>query len=47
VPTAGDFWSWLGVARYRADDWKAAAVALERSADLRKGGDAIDWLFHG
>ena len=35
----------LGVAQYRAGDWKAAAEALETSLTLQDGGDASDWLF--
>jgi tetratricopeptide (TPR) repeat protein len=35
----------LGVAHYRAGDWKAAIAALEKSIRLRKGGDSFDWLF--
>jgi tetratricopeptide (TPR) repeat protein len=33
------------VAHYRAGDWKAAIGALEKSRDLRKGGDSFDWFF--
>ena len=35
----------MGLAHYRAGDWKAAIAALEKSMDLRKGGDSIDWFF--
>src|SRR5262249_40893931 len=35
----------LGVASYRAGDWKAAIAALEQSMALRKGGDSNDWFF--
>ncbi|HUE74171.1 MAG TPA: protein kinase [Pirellulaceae bacterium] len=35
----------LGVAQYRAGDWKAAIAALEKSLELRKGGDSFDWFF--
>jgi WD40 repeat protein/serine/threonine protein kinase/Flp pilus assembly protein TadD len=35
----------LGVACYRAGDWKAAVAALGKSVELRKGGDSRDWLF--
>jgi tetratricopeptide (TPR) repeat protein len=44
-PEAGFMWNTLGVARYRAGDWKAAAAALERSMELRNGGDGNDWFF--
>jgi hypothetical protein len=40
----GEYWNTLGLARYRAGEWKAAAAALEESARLRSGGDAYDWL---
>src|SRR5262249_19838876 len=35
----------LGVAQYRAGDWKAAIMALEKSMELRKGGDSFNWFF--
>jgi tetratricopeptide (TPR) repeat protein len=35
----------LGAAQYRAGDWKAAAAALQKSMDLRAGGDGFDWFF--
>jgi eukaryotic-like serine/threonine-protein kinase len=35
----GFIWNTLGVAYYRAGDWKAAVVALNKSIELRKGGD--------
>jgi tetratricopeptide (TPR) repeat protein len=35
----------LGVAHYRAGDWKAAIAALDKSMELRKGGDSNDWFF--
>ena len=35
----------LGAAQYRAGDWKAAIAALEKSMELRKGGDSNDWFF--
>src|SRR5205085_6368163 len=37
--------STLGAAQYRAGDWKAAITALEKSLELRKGGDATEWFF--
>jgi tetratricopeptide (TPR) repeat protein len=45
APTAGSYWNTLGVARYRAGDWKSAIAALEKSMDLRNGGDSSDWFF--
>src|SRR5262249_43315422 len=47
----GAHWHTLGVAHYRVGDWKAAIGALEKSLELRKGGDGYDWfvlaLAHG
>jgi len=45
TPTEGNHWNTLGVAHYRAGDWKAAIVALEKSVQLRKGGDSFDRFF--
>ncbi len=44
-PKEGTHWNTLGIAHYRAGDWKAAIEALTRSMDLGKGGDPNDWLF--
>jgi eukaryotic-like serine/threonine-protein kinase len=44
-PNNGNQWNTLGVARYRAGVLKAAIVALEKSMELRKGGDSLDWFF--
>jgi serine/threonine protein kinase len=44
-------WNTLGIARYRAGDWKGAIQALHKSMEvpreesLRKGGDSRDWFF--
>jgi tetratricopeptide (TPR) repeat protein len=45
IPNDGDLWNTLGAARYRAGDWAASATALEKSMQLRRGGDAFDWFF--
>jgi eukaryotic-like serine/threonine-protein kinase len=45
APNDGYIWNTLGVAQYRAGDWKAAISALEKSMKLRNGGDAFDWFF--
>jgi uncharacterized protein HemY len=45
APQNGVFWNTLGVCHYRAEDWIAAANALDQSMRLRSGGDAYDWLF--
>jgi tetratricopeptide (TPR) repeat protein len=44
-PTEGCFWNTLGVAHYRAGEEKAAIAALNKSMELREGGDAFDYLF--
>jgi eukaryotic-like serine/threonine-protein kinase len=43
-PQRASFQNTLGVALYRARDWKAAVAALEKSMELRKGGDSFDWF---
>src|SRR5262249_40576260 len=45
APQEGPCWNTLGVARYRAGEWKAAGAALEKAWALRQGGDASDWFF--
>ncbi len=46
APNAADNWNTLGVAHYRAGDWKAAVAALGKSVELsQRGGDAVDQLF--
>jgi eukaryotic-like serine/threonine-protein kinase len=35
----------LGLAYYRVGDWQAAILSLEKSMQLRAGGDPYDWLF--
>jgi serine/threonine protein kinase len=44
-PERAAYWNTLGVARYRAGDYPAAALALQKSMDLNNGGDAGDWFF--
>jgi eukaryotic-like serine/threonine-protein kinase len=45
TPQCGACWNTLGVARFRVNDLKGAASALERSMELRGGnGDSFDWL---
>lgn len=41
----GNVWNTLGVAHYRAGNWKAAVETLDRSMTFRKGGDAFDFFF--
>jgi tetratricopeptide (TPR) repeat protein len=45
VPDNGNDWNTLGVAYYRAGKWEDARTALERSMNLRNGGDSFDWFF--
>ena len=35
----------LGVAQFRAGNWRASIAALEKSMSLRKGGDSHDWFW--
>jgi uncharacterized protein HemY len=34
APKEGNYWNTLGVAQYRASDWKEAIAALEKSIEL-------------
>jgi tetratricopeptide (TPR) repeat protein len=45
APQVATFWRTLGVAYYRAGDWQAAIAALNKSRELKRGGDTYDWLF--
>jgi tetratricopeptide (TPR) repeat protein len=45
APREGFCWNTLGVAQYRAGDWQAAIAALEKSVELRRGGDSFDWFY--
>jgi serine/threonine protein kinase/Flp pilus assembly protein TadD len=45
APEQGQYWSTLGVAHYRAGEWKAARAALEKSVHLRKSGEGSDFFF--
>jgi serine/threonine-protein kinase len=45
APKNPDNWRTLGVAHYRAGNGGAAVKALEKSMQLRKGGDSFDWFF--
>jgi tetratricopeptide (TPR) repeat protein/serine/threonine protein kinase len=44
APSAWSCWNTLGAAHYRAGEWKAAITALEKSIELRRGGDSFDWF---
>jgi tetratricopeptide (TPR) repeat protein len=41
----GTAWNTLGVAHYRAGNWKAAIESLEKSRQLSQGGDSFDFFF--
>ena len=45
IPKSGIFVNTLGVAFYRAGNWKQAIAVLTRSMELRQGGDRFDWFF--
>jgi tetratricopeptide (TPR) repeat protein len=45
APKEGPFWNTMGAAHYCAGSWKDAVAALEKSMELRKGGDSFDWFF--
>jgi tetratricopeptide (TPR) repeat protein len=45
APADGDAWNALGVAYYRAGDWKAASRNLEKGMELRRSGNSFDWFF--
>jgi tetratricopeptide (TPR) repeat protein len=45
TPNDGSIWNTLGVAKYRAGNWRDAIEALQKSMELRDGGDAYDWFF--
>jgi hypothetical protein len=44
-PEDGNAWNTLGVAYYRAGNQDKALAALNRSLEVRQGGDAYDWFF--
>jgi TPR repeat protein len=44
-PPADGCWKTLGVAYYRLGDWNTAVAAMEKSMELRDGGDSFDWFF--
>jgi serine/threonine protein kinase/Flp pilus assembly protein TadD len=45
APSERNNWNTLGVAEFRAADWKGAIAALEKSSELGQGGDGFDWFF--
>ena len=47
APECGTYWNTLGIAYFRAGDWKAAIAALERSIASDGGGTSFDFFFLG
>jgi len=45
APQDGPTWNTLGVAHFRAGQDREARAALEKSMELRGGGDSYDWYF--
>jgi serine/threonine protein kinase len=45
APKQGLCWNTLGVALYRTGAWNDALAALQKSMELRMGGDSLDWFF--
>jgi tetratricopeptide (TPR) repeat protein len=45
APDNGIILNTLGVAQYRAGQWREAITSLEKAMAPRKGGDSCDWLF--
>src|SRR5262249_10183312 len=44
APRDSDFWNTLGVAYYRVGNWEEAVNALQKSMELGKDGDVVDWV---
>jgi tetratricopeptide (TPR) repeat protein len=46
VPQSAAAWRWLGWVQYRAGNWPASIVALEKSCKLHEGhaGDSAEWI---
>jgi tetratricopeptide (TPR) repeat protein len=45
APNDGNIWNTLGIARYRAGDFKQAVADLQKSTQLRNGGSSFDLFF--
>lgn len=45
APKFGNYVNTLGVAYYRAGDWRSAVATLEKSIELRAGGSSEDFFF--
>ena len=44
-PESATYWNTLGIAYFRARDWKAAIHALGQSTELGDGGTSFDFFF--
>ena len=44
-PESATYWNTLGIAYFRAHDWKAAIHALGQSTELGGGGTSFDFFF--
>ena len=44
-PEEGNYWNTLGAAQYREGSWQKAMDALQKSVELRSGGNSHDFLF--
>jgi hypothetical protein len=44
MPQSGLFWSSLGLASYRAGDWRSCVESISKAIELRNGGEPGDWL---
>ncbi len=44
-PSDVNIWNTLGVSQYRAGNWQDAIKTLNKSIELRHGGDSNDWFF--
>jgi serine/threonine protein kinase/tetratricopeptide (TPR) repeat protein len=40
----GPMWRYLALSQYRSGEWRQAQESLQKSMQLRQGGDAMDWL---
>ena len=45
APNESNYWNTLGVACCRLEQWQDGLDALERSIELREGGNSQDWFF--
>ena len=44
-PERVEAWQTLGIAQHRRSDWQASNDSLEKSMELRSGGDSVDFFF--